>query len=484
MRKEGLKGSKIMAASVAGLLFWGTAEFLPAEAATHDKNKVTVSSVKIIGNQKMTEEEILNIVPELKKKQVNTKLLGRQIQQINDNGALYLKVAFQPEGQNAAQATLSVQERKSHSVLVGVNNTGSKLTGKWRYFTSYTDSNLSKQADTLSLGYAYAPKHLKNGAAAYRYLLPKLADNLLFTVKYIDLDLGSLLYKPTEYDFGLGNKSLDVGLHYQHNFAYTPRERDVLDVGIQYKKYEPSLFYDYYDYFNHSRKNGSVEGDYRVAILSVDYLHNIRTKKQTFTYDLGFATNLHGNTHDYVVNTLHDCDGSFHLWKADAIYQSLLPKGWISSFRVHGQYTPNVLVAPEKMGAGGMNIDLLNSFTERNREAWNILPHTGGLEMVRGFNDRAITADYGCIGSLEFYTPPIAKNSRLVLFADGAIMKNNANEAPLRNDKLASVGIGYRYTDVRHGIYLMVDYAHVLKDVDNTEGLGHKRWNAMLNMVF
>ena len=427
------------------------------EAVKADQVLVTVSAVEVTGNRKMSKEEVLYLVPELTKKQLNIRRLSRQIQMVNDSGALKLSADFKSAGQGQFKALLTVDEKKANHVNVGVSNTGNQYTGEWRYSTSYIASNLTNQSDTLGVAYVTAPGHLesvKQAALSYRMLLPKDAGSLVFTTSYSNVDLGSVYSYANLFDLAASGKSITAGMHYQHNFAYTSREKDILDIGIDHKR--NSNAYDYQILGTTTAYNY----DYNVTTLSVGFIHNNRTVQQSFTYDVGFTTNFDGSRADYG-NATAGSDSHFNIWKAGAAYQYRTASDWIAGVRVHGQYTTNNLVATEQLGAGG-------------------------ISSVRGFNERVISADCGYNGSLEIYTPQFAKNSRVVFFADAAFIRSNNNQSLLHKDGIASAGIGYRYTDTKQGISLSIDYARVLNDINN-ESLnkqGHKRWNVMLNMSF
>lgn len=132
--------------------------------------------------------------------------------------------------------------------------------------------------------------------------------------------------------------------------------------------------------------------------------------------------------------------------------------------RAQGQFMNNHLVGMAQLGAGGMY-------------------------SVRGFDNSVISADRGLVANLEIYTPEVLPNSRFVAFADYGNMINNVNAQTncFGHEHLASVGLGYRYTNQASGVSLSVDYAKVVDDLNEdvmNKDLGHRRWNAMLSVNF
>ena len=126
--------------------------------------------------------------------------------------------------------------------------------------------------------------------------------------------------------------------------------------------------------------------------------------------------------------------------------------------RLNGQYTNKRIVSAEQIGAGGQM-------------------------SVRGFDERAIGADKGIVGSLELYTPEIAKHTRLLAFTDYAHLANNTGAA-FDSESIASAGLGARYSDGRFSLAL--DYAAILKDADKNllRGQNGRRWNLTASVDF
>ena len=130
--------------------------------------------------------------------------------------------------------------------------------------------------------------------------------------------------------------------------------------------------------------------------------------------------------------------------------------------RLNGQYTNKRIVSAEQLGAGGQM-------------------------SVRGFDERAIGADKGIVGSLELYTPEIAKHTRLLAFTDYAHLANNTGAhtgAAFDSESIASAGLGARYSDGRFSLAL--DYAAILKDADKNllRGQNGRRWNLTASVDF
>lgn len=419
-----------------------------------DKVSVPASSVQVVGNQSMSRDEILYLLPELSKKTVNIHKLSKQIQLVNDTGAVKLHADFKSDGSGSYSVTVQADEKPNVHVNVGVSNTGNAFTGDWRLTTSYVNTNISHKADTFGAAYVTSPGHwddVKQFALSYRLLMPSLSDAVSFSFSYSDINMGSVYNYPGIFDLAASGKSLTGGVHYQHNFTYTSHRKEILDFGIEHKRYQNS----YNCNFIGINPFGS-ENDFNVTMLSLDYIHNDRDAHHSFTWTAGFATDFDGSSTDYDKAT-PGSDKNFHLWKAGLNYQYRTNSDWIAGLRLHGQYTHDNVVSTEQLGAGG-------------------------IYSVRGFNERIISADTGYTGSLELYTPQFAKNSRFVLFTDFADLTNNNSRASFHNERLASAGIGYRYTDSQRGISLALDYAKIIDGISDLSVSADRRWNLVFSM--
>lgn len=417
---------------------------------------VAVSGVSVTGKQRMTEDEVLALVPELKRTLVSIHRLSQQIQLVNDTGALRLNANFTPDKDNY-RVTVSVEEKKSDHVFITIDNTGNTYTGDWRLTTSYLNTNATNHADTVGAAIVTSPGHwddVKQAALSYKMLFPKEMGSLVFTASWSDVDLGSVYAEPGLLDYTAGGRGISVGVHGQKYVSYTSRNKDFWDFGIDHKSYDNA---------NKLTFLGTpVDFDYNFAVtmLSASFIHNDRSSHHSFIYNVGAATNLDGDKDDYQQAT-PDSDKNFLLWKAGAAYQYRTNTDWLFGLRLHGQYTNNNVVSTEQLGAGG-------------------------LYTVRGFNERTISADTGLVGSFEIFTPEWIKNSRFCLFYDFGTLHNNNNSLAFQSETLASVGLGYRYNDTKNGISLRLEYAKIVDDInrDLLGNQGHKNWNVIFTKSF
>ena len=408
--------------------------FAEKDAKTERGNKEYVLKVSKVSieSEKNDDKEVKRLLPELFRKEVRVSHLSKNIQQINDLGAMQLKVQFQPEDDGTYTAMVKVGKGKRDRYTFGVNNTGNDYTGNWRAIASYSNFDLTKNGDVLNIAYVTSPNHLNDvhqAMVSYKAFLPRLGDSLTFNYGYSDSDMGQIADIG---GFGLfaNGMSRNAGIHYQHNFKYTNARKQILDIGYDYKKSDG----------HHEIRflgNTWAVGGYGVDenLLSITYYDIARSNKDALSYNVGYIQNLKGYGNEYN-NYRTGADSMFRIFKAGVNYQRLLEKDWMVMARLDGQLTSNNLLNMDQLGAGGTST-------------------------VRGFKEGAASGDKGYIASLEFYSPKVAPNQRFVLFGDvGCLYNNNYNIGETKK-KLSSWGIGYRYAD-KHGLSINIDYAKVM----------------------
>lgn len=421
---------------------------------------VRVSAVIVTGNEKMSDKEVRALLPELARETVNIRKLSQEIQSVNDTGALTLSTDFVAAGAGAYRVTVNVQEKKSDQVRLTVSNTGTEETGDWRTSLTYLNTNISGNADTFGVSFVTSPGYfgdVKVGALVYRKLMPEWKGAVSASVSHGRTNINNYPTGINLYDLNIGGRSTSVDLHYQRFLSYASRNKDILDFGIGYRSVETD-----YD-VTFARRPIKMESNYRVILASATYLHSERKPNAVFSYNVGVAANVNGDAAENKSLSGGGVDPHFTLLRAGANYQLRAKSDWIGSLRLNGQYTKDHIVPSEQIGAGGQM-------------------------SVRGFNERAIGADKGFVGSLEIYTPEIAKHTRLLAFADYAHLSNNKNRANRNtifdSDSIASAGLGVRYSDGQFSLAL--DYARILRDADkvNLKGQNSRHWNLTASVNF
>lgn len=411
------------------------------------------SSIEIKTAGGVNEAEIRRLLPELEKENITISKLSKNIQIVNDTGTMHLKAQFQPEDDGTYHVIILAEDKDDLQYTISVNDTGNENSGNWRTAFSYTDTDLSKNADMINLSYTTSPNNQKNvhqGSAFYKCLFPNSGDSAYVNFSFSNVDMGSVsqVYGLDLYTTG---ESKNIGVHYQHNFKYTSTKKQVLDVGFDYKKSKG----------DHELKYGDtvwVTGGYDIEekVFSATYTDTLRRRNDSFSYNIGYSQNVDGNKEAYN-NYRTGSDDIFHIFKAGVNYQYRADNDWIFNARLNGQYTTDNLISTEQISSGGLN-------------------------GVRGFKESVASGDNGIRGSIEVYTPAILKNQRIVVFTDFANLSNNTYNIGERSKNLASIGLGYRMMGL-DGWSVSLDYARPISSTGVNDSY-HKPWHLSITKTF
>ena len=421
-----------------------------------------VKELVITGNKRHSEEEIKRLVPEATRPLVRTGKLSRQLSLLNDGQTMRIDSAFTPIGNDEYRLTLVVEEIKNDRFAITANNTGNKFSGDWRLGLSWMNTDITKHGDSLGLSYTTSPdEHIsdvKQIGFSYRAILPNAGDSMYFTYSYSDVDMGEIHTVPGVMNIEATGKGHTASFHYQRNMVYSRARRQMLDFGIDYKRYENGQNY-FFRLIGPTGLNIDNGTDYDVCTFSTTYVDVTRGEHDAFSWNVGWTANLMGDQDDYD-RIRWDSDKNFHIFRFGAGYQYTTKSDWIFGLSAGAQWTPNNLIQSEQFGAGG-------------------------LGSVRGFKERVATGDNGFGGSFEICTPKYIPDSRFVLFVDGAWLSNNTiNAGEVGNRHLSSWGIAYRYGSEKLGLYASIDYAHPMSYGGMDNGDAIRPWTFTLTKTF
>ncbi len=116
-----------------------------------------------------------------------------------------------------------------------------------------------------------------------------------------------------------------------------------------------------------------------------------------------------------------------------------LPKNWEFAVRLGGQYTEQPLIPGEQYGIGG-------------------------VRSVRGYEEREAYGECGYKINVEFLSPLLLYNTRVLFFADaGQVTRETPHPAAGGEDSLSGAGAGLRWFWKQY-LYASLDVAQALQD--------------------
>ena len=235
----------------------------------------------------------------------------------------------------------------------------------------------------------------------------------LFFYSHSDVDSGTVAQV-----FDVSGAGKFIGGSFTYTLLNRSNYRHRLTLGLEDKLFENDIDFQ-----------GTALGvDVRSRPFSLSYFGEWRFERSNLNYQFTYVRNLQGGANNngsiYAAARL----GAKQSWEAlrFSVYANhSLKKGWLATATLTGQYTNEPLISGEQFGLGGVN-------------------------SVRGFEERAVTGDKGARFTLEIWTPPLKYNVRLLAFMDSGYTKTlDAPAGQIRSETLASLGMGirWRWTD-------------------------------------
>lgn len=470
-------------------LGFGTVQvYVPEQELTSGVVKLKVSEgvvgkVIITGNKYFNEENIRASLPNVQEgKAPNMRQLSENVQLSNESPAKQVEVVLGvSDEEDTVNLKIDVKEEKPERFYVTLDNTGTKAGGKHRVGVSYQNANINNRDQVLTLAYTTAadppggmkilgnrmiPGHDGNGvkvdvfSVGYRLPLYSIGDS-------IDLIYGNSSSNTpvnTQVTFGalgINGKGEVFGLRYNHIFPRDGEYTSRLVLGFDYK-------------YNNARcttpAGAPVSIDppgftasctpYTLRPVTATYSGQWAKPGQATDFNVGILYHAFpmgtfytgpGGIDRYSFVTTRQTSDNFTVLKVGGSHSAAVAGEWLARAAFSGQYAQNPLPSGEQFGLVGSNA-------------------------VRGFLERAVSADRGYLVNLEAYTPDYAGKFGLpgalkgLIFYDWASGHNLAALATgFARANVASAGVGVRY-NLKKDISARFDMARVMEGHQATPG--------------
>lgn len=425
-----------------------------------------VGNVTITGNKYFDEANVRASLPDLKEGTApNMRKLSENVQLSNENPAKQVEVTLGVgEEENQVDIKVDVREENPERFYVTLDNTGTKASGKHRVGVSYQNANLGNSDQVLTLAYTTAvdaPGGVKVDIYSIGYRLPLYAIGDSIDVIYgnSSTNTPASVLAPGG-TLALNGKGSVFGLRYNHIFPRVGEYTSKLVLGFDYK---------YID--SRCATAGAPFGlgtvgsctPYTLRPITGTYSGQWLKPGESIDFSVGFTHNLFpmgssynfttgpGGNDRYSLVTGRQTSETFTAIRLGGSYSSAISGDWIGRAAINGQYAHNALPSGEQVGLTGSTA-------------------------VRGFLERAVSADRGYVANLEIYSPDYAAKLGLsgslkgIAFYDWASGHNFVALATgFARTNVASAGIGFRYS-LKKDISVRFDVARVLEGHQPTPG--------------
>lgn len=391
----------------------------------------TIDKVAIEGRAIYSEANVRRSLPELQEgKTPNFRTLAVQTAIANENPNKQVQVGIKESDEpDKINATITVKEQRPWTLGLSLSNAGSKASGRDRFTVSGGHTNLFDLDHQLVAAYTTSfeqPSDVRQLGLSYKIPLYQFGGVIGASYTRSDVVGNFGAFSST----GAGHTA---GINYTHYLPPDGGRRSYVTVALDDKVFEATRI-------NNIVVPGTL--DRRSRPITVGYTARTETDAAIWGYNVDFAFNTgSGANNDLVSYQSEDARITTTRWTAlrgGFNYLTQFAGTWAWSARAQYQYSSDVLISGEQFGLGG-------------------------LGTVRGTAiDRPIAGDKGITVGLEVTTPDITEGLRALAFADAGWIGNNSPNGANRpsTDRLASVGVGARYTRGMFG--LSVDYGRII----------------------
>ena len=399
-----------------------------------------VANIDVTGNHYFSPENIKSSLPRLVSGETpDTSELSRELIIANEHPAkdvtLRIKTSKVPD---SVDAELAVKDRRPWQLFAVLNNIGTDETGDYRLSAGVQHSNLFGKDHSLTFSYTTSPDHageVKQFGANYRMPLYSMYGSLSIYYSRSDVNSGVI-----EQVFDVSGAGDFFGVNYTQIFPNIGNYRHRAVLGVEDKLFENDITF----------QNTPIGVDVRSRPLTVSYGGEWKLEQANVRFQLSYTHNLGGgsrNNDSVYAMARSGADRHWQAFRFTANANYFFSNRWLLSAGMNGQWTDEPLISGEQFGLGGVN-------------------------SVRGFEERAIIGDRGIRLSLQAWTPPWKYNIRFVGFVEGGYARTlEAPAGQIESETIASLGVGFRW-NYSDKLSTSLDYAHEINDarVSNAGG--------------
>lgn len=398
-----------------------------------------IGQVKVRGNKVFDEANIRRSMPALASGHTpNLDDVSANLKMANEHPSRKINLQLQSgASDDVVDANLEVVDEKAWRAMLNVDNTGTPQTGRTHAGVVLQHANLWGRDHLGSIQYTTTAEHPEQVSVfglGYHIPLYALGDSLDLFASYSNVDSG--VVSAGLFDLGVSGKGATFGARYNHVLARRGSFEPRLVYGADIKAYKNDVLFAGQNFGN----------DVTVRPVSVAWVGNLSLDGAAqASFSLAAVQNIPGGSRGRSTDferARAGADDSYSMLRVSGAYSRMVAGDWQMRVLLNGQWTGDALVSGEQFGAGGN-------------------------ASVRGFDERALSADSGAFANLEMYSPNFCTSSRwqcrAVAFYDAAYgERNKALAGELRSTRIASTGLGMRFA-MGASMNIQLDYGHVLQ---------------------
>lgn len=380
----------------------------------------------------------------------NVRKLQRSLAIANRNPSKQSQVTFYTDEETGLLASIRTREQKTRNGLVWANDTGLEQTGENRIGVAFQHNNLFDRDHNLTVSFGTSLQQSENVqqySAGYQLPLYRIgALTSLYAIRS-DVDTGQV----ADF-FNVSGRGDFVGGDVAFALPWIGRYKQFLVIGVDDRRFENDI-------------------DFEGEPIGVDVRSRPVSLRHTANWRIGaFSGSTYAGLYRNVESGAGNDDLSYALTRAGASpgWSAVRLGGqlqhhlgqWTLSGRVDAQYTADALIPGEQFGVGGLN-------------------------SLRGIDQRQLTGDRGLLLSAELAPPLLRTAAReLYAFLDSAYLDRiDALPGELDSETVTSTGAGVRWT-WRQRLNLTLEYGYVVDgtgaDIVDAVDTGDSRFHFQL----
>lgn len=394
--------------------------------------QIVLANVEVKGNQYFSDENIINSVPGLIVGTTpDTQLLARQLIVANNHPSKRINIRMrQSEGIEGIDAVVDVQDQRPWQIFSVLNNIGTSKTGRLRLSVGGQHNNLLGFDDSFTASYTTSPGNtsdVKQWGFNYRIPVYRYSGSFNFFYSRSDVDSGTI-----QSVFDVSGAGKFLGGNYTHTFVNKKNYRHRMSFGVEDK------FFD-----NNVSFLGTPIGiDVRSRPMILTYAGEYQMEKSRLSFNVSYVRNLgggNGNTKSAYASSRSNAEQVWDVLRYNGTYYRGLAKDWLVKLTLKGQWSNEPLISGEQFGIGGVN-------------------------SVRGFEERVVTGDRGNQATIQFSRPLFKNMAQLRLFTDiGHAKVISPSAGQIASQTLMGIGAGITWR-WKENLNFSIDYAHELND--------------------
>lgn len=402
-----------------------------------------VGELTVVGNEHFSRENILNSIPALRTGETpNARAVGRSLAVANEHPSKRATVTMR-EGKtpDTVDAEVTVKDADPLQLFASLSNTGSDETGDYRLSLGAQHSNVFDRDHVVTASWTTSPDKTSDvNQYGVNYWAPIYAwgASVSAYATYSDVDSGRI----ADF-FDVTGRGTFLGVRYTQALLKQENYSHKLTFGLDDRAFTNDV----------SFSGAPIGVDVQSRPLSLRYSGRWDDVWGTAAFYVEYLNNLDGgsdNTDEAYRAQPGAPVNNWDAWRMGADVTYSLPRGFYVMGRFRSQQAWQVLIPGEQFGLGGVN-------------------------SVRGFEERATSGDRGYQFNLELWSPEVVENLRLLAFWDTGYRKLEAPEpGQMPGETLGSIGAGARWNWKQH-LDVALDLGYVVDGLNDNSEAGMTR---------